>query len=539
MPNTEVSVSSAISYKGIFDKSIYNQDYYLNGRPEEHITEIDLLSCLINNKRDRLRKVILDNMDALMCKYESILAQGTGKLNRIHPWAQTLAGMLPFTAGIERMTMEVSREEAQKEMLKLTAQAALLLSGLDKEPIFELEKKYVLMKRHIKSKEMEDQIEKALLLCREEGVFLELLGKFINNCLAMPISWYKIAPPILHVPRDDFFNNFNPNLLNKLGEIVTKLSFDSTQPDIIRRDRPTGSRRCVYYFHGDPGTGKSQSAKFIAELCGIPHFVFSVKTIEDLSSQALEGSPRTYNAEEPGLLAKALMSKNKAGKSCKNTILILEDFDRVLFPSAENKESNIPAALCFLLDYLDPEKKDYYNRYFQSTIDISGLSIFITANQPIPENINYASRIKTFDPYAALRSRVSEIYFANFSEETLKNMLIPYAQSICRKYNLQASTENCVQCISEAIKIQKNYSSILEPRDLKRQVERVVIASKRNVSLESVYEKSKPRQSICTQYLNAIKNDKALQSKLAIAALGVGILSASMFGATKYKAKLY
>jgi hypothetical protein len=465
----EVSVTNTVSYKGIFDQSIYDQTSYLAETPERLVTDKGLIDFLKQKKLERLEKVVLENIKVRIEQYEAVTKEGLGFLP---PAFQAAFSAVPRLDVFDRTFATMSKDDAKKEIFNLAFQHKLMIKGIDKESVCDLEIKYILIKRKIASKAIQDEIEKALLLCREEAVFLELLRKFIDNALAMPISTLVInyRTALEKLRSSPGFNNFETQVQRTLSKIVTKLAFDSLEPD----DAP-GNHRCIYYFHGDHGAGKSMSARLIPTVCNLPYLVVSLRTIADLSSDALEGTERTMMTNNPGLLANALMSKNKDGKSYENAVLILEDFDRVFL---DGKDSQ---ALVFLLDYLDPTKRDFLSRYFSSLVKISRLSIIITANRAIPKKPEDG-----FDHFAALRSRVSELFFANFPRSTIDMMLMPIANHLLKKYGIKHKTAETA--IADAIVRQQEKTSgaTPEPRDLQRQLEEVIIDYQMDMPAEEV-----------------------------------------------------
>lgn len=539
---SEVSSMSNVSYKGIFDQSIYDQDEYLKTTPVAQVTDSGLIDCLMKKKIKRLNDVVLKNLTERMKQYETVLSEGKNRrLISLIARAVPFIGNLPDSY-VKEFTL-ISKEEAQKEAFKLSFQLQALEQGITKEPICDLEIKYILLKRKISSPTIRDQIEKALLMSREEAIYIEFVRKFIDNCLSMPHSTLKVTLT-KSLSDDEFFKNFDPVLLDRLEEIVTKLSFDSVEGDNV-----IGNKRSIYYFYGEPGTGKSETAVRLAEFTGLPYFVVTIRRLEDLSCQALEGAERTHLTHSPGLLATTLMSKNKQGQSYKNAILIINDFDRILF--ADGGPGVVSTSLSFLLDYLDPEKTGFYGPYFNEVLDISRLSIFITANRPIPKN-DITMEKNAFDAYAALRSRVAggEIHFPNFPQTVLQKMLLPFAENLLRKYKVTKSdTCSSEDFIKEAINRLKASHAGLEPRDLKRQLETLIIAYKRGKPLaplpskqqtlipelsrplkdeksaghiqSSVLLEAKPAENFLYRYWRALKEDKLTQAKLKGAAATV------------------
>lgn len=429
-------------------------------------------------KLNRLHHVIIRNAEGRIRTLEDIIQSNTRGV-----WLNMLKGLPIIGSIIDNSLKEgetVGIDHAKEELFLLGFQIALLRDGISKEPIKELEETYVLEKRKIISPEIKDQIEKALLIAREDRTYFDLITRFIGNALAMPSLPLVLDKKtfISKVENNKFFKNYNINVKERLKLIVAKLVTDSHQDE-----NATTSNRTLYYFHGEPGTGKSVSARELAEILDLPYFILPIRQKEDLSAGNLEGIERTFMTHNPGLLARALMSKNSKGKSYLNAILIIDDFDRILFDS--KPESGESSALSFLLDYLDPEKRKYFSPYFAAHINISRLSIIITANKPIPKRTPEKIGNAKEDTYAALRSRVTELHFPNFNEDTLHNILDPIADDLIRKYEINVNANRKMDFIGEAIKRQKQFATDLEPRDLKRQLETVIIAAKYSVKLSS------------------------------------------------------
>ena len=80
--------------------------------------------------------------------------------------------------------------------------------------------------------------------------------------------------------------------------------------------------------------------------------------------------------------------------------LIIHDLDKLFLGGPSQQET-----LNFLLDYLDPEKGCYPNKYFNCPIDISRLIVIITGNGKLPTATQNA-----FDTFKALRERLIIIH---------------------------------------------------------------------------------------------------------------------------------
>ncbi len=462
------SPTSAINYSQVFDRSIYDQNELFPDGGNQNVSDEKIIKHLAMKKRQRLDEVLIRNAQRRAEQYREVIQSGKSWWNhRIKP----VLGGLPFVnwKGIEDTFKEIPQENAKQKLYELIFEIDLLINGIDKEQICDLENQYILRKRYIKSPGIIEQIEMILLLAREQSVPIELYRQFIQNVLSVPNTPLKISlNSSQKIQNNSFIKNYAQELRSKIVSIARKIIFDSNQPDNSKT-----SIRSIHYFRGDPGTGKSTTARIIADELNLPYFVCSIRSAKDLTAESLEGTPRTLHSHNPGLLANALMSKNGEGKTYENTILIIDDYDRLLFPDGGG---SVSAALAFFLDYLDPDKKSYFNPYFLADINIRRLTIIVTANKSIP---NKPDDLNSPDPYAALRSRVSETHFPNFDEPTLMKICLPYAVEIGAKYNFPPETIDASkrEWVGKAIKNQKEQSGVLEPRDLKRQIENLVLDS--------------------------------------------------------------
>lgn len=463
-----------VKYAGKFDKSIYDQNDYFSQHEADLVKPINdsdlangLMQHLKMKKLARLETVCLEECKRQIGAYATIINKEGGFWDKFGAFISQLP-LMPNIGNITNEFRELSKEEAKKKMYDLMLQMEYMKRNIDFESVLDLEKKYIVRKRFIQSAKLTNQIEEALLLAREEGIYLELVRSFLNHALSLPLQHKRIEldPVIKEMRSDPFFSRFESSLKSQLELIVTKISIDSLTPDTMS----DSVNRGIYYFYGNPSAGKTCAARKISELLGLPCFETSIKSLQDLSRDALEGAERTMMKDSQGLLADALMALSpNDNMSYKNSILILNDFDRVLFPS--QNPIVIPEALTFLLQYLDPETKSYENKYFKAALDISRLTIIITANRPLPDNKDI--EIKE-DPFAALRSRVTQINFPDFKDQILEEMLQPYLLTLLMKYNIneQQQTEQIKQqLIKYAFDAQKRITKQIELRDLKRQLE--------------------------------------------------------------------
>lgn len=468
----DLSPTSTISYAGVFDRSIYEQN--IPSDKDGEVLNGELLKQLLENKAKRLNTVLTERCEQRLKDLTTIIDGGP----KAWEWARTIGITgAPVIGGaakaIDDKLLAITREEAKKQYFELLFHKKLLIDGLGKEAISDLEKQYVVKKRFIRSQDLKDQIEKGLLLAREEGVYVEFLRKFIDNALDLPTTHLKINIEIRNNLDDQpFFQGFQPALQAELKMMVYKLAADSQLND----SDPT-YKRSIYYLHGNPGTGKSSAIREITNFVALPCYIPVIRTPADLSSTQLEGARRTMMTHSPGFLAEALLTKNSQEKRYTNGVLVIEDFDRILF-GPDGRQN--PAALTFLLNYLEPEKRDYLNAYFESDIDIQRLSIVITANKRIPK-LKPGQKIDE-DPYAALRSRVREIYFPDFKPDVIEAMLTPYNDGIAQKYSLGDDEKTTV--LQTAIQHATTQGK-LEPRSLKWSVETLALRLKSGLSLDN------------------------------------------------------
>lgn len=534
---SKVFESSAINYQGVYNQSIYDQtdckalaDFQANrDMPAEtkafierrarckelrlatELIDKHLIEHLFFKKKERLDEVLTENINRSKELYQAVIGDDKSWKKFITDLMKASMALCKVDATlIENRFSDIPVTDAKLAIFKLANEHRLLESGIEREQILDLEVRYVIKKRKIKSSEIKEQIEKALIVARENTTYLDLVRKFIDYTLALPDTHRELPDGIANRIKDDvFFKEFEPKLLRKLEIVAHKLERDS------RNDQSRTSTRGIYYFHGNPGTGKSSAARKLAEFMGLPYFVPPIRRIEDLSSDNLEGTERTLFSHKPGTFARALLAKNKDGRSYLNAILIIDDFDRMLL--ASEQRAGVPTALSFLLEYLDPEKTTYYNPYFDASIDISRLSIIITANQPIPKRVHSKSDPDTIlkDPFAALRSRVTEVHFPDFPSKTISTILNPVATALAAKYQVMLNEPLTNQLINKAVDRQKQRSLSLEPRDLKKELETVIIAHKRGITLHDELET--PCRSICQQFTNALR-----RSTLAITSATIG-----------------
>lgn len=461
---SELSATSVVGYKGVFNHTIYDLSDCRDN------TEAGLIKHLLFKKTARLRKVLLDKVQRRIDEYRTIINDANW-FNSLGNFGGSIVGSVAdFFLGPKSIISEtfkpdpkISVEDAKNKVFELLQAIQLLEKGLEDESISDLEVTYIKKKSSIKSKALQLEIEKSLLLAREESVPLDLLKKFIENALALPDTHLTIEADLFEskIKNDAFFKNFDKELLESFEQIINKMYVDSHDKD------KSSNHRNTYYFYGEPGCGKSQAAKKIASILGLPYFVLPIRSLQDLSKENIEGAERNYASDNPGMLVNALMRKGKKGPAL-NGILILDDFDRVLLANG----NNIPTteALAFSLNYFDPKKKSFYCPYFKCFIDTSRLTIIVTANHPLPEPPQNGQ----MDPFAAIRSRANPIHFKGFPKNSLKEMLNPTAEKLANKYQLGLIFTPLRKAAFIERAMDKQKASSLEPRSLTKSLENII-----------------------------------------------------------------
>ncbi|MBX9804536.1 MAG: AAA family ATPase [Alphaproteobacteria bacterium] len=281
--------------------------------------------------------------------------------------------------------------------------------------ISDLEIAYVLKKRFYPTK-IQRKIEQAFMDARANSIFATDIRAVLKNYLKLPIKKKKL-------PWNPDLYDFNPNSTeNEEHDAENReLTFyaDGTKHQLQRMalqlvassnsDIPSAGR--AFYFYGDPGTGKTNASRAVLDKLGLPTYEASIRSSQDLTSVALEGESFGSKSSSFGHFVQTLLKgrdenesdifeeyiiraegsnkykfkirvqTQKVNETYKNSALILNDFDRVLFDQDGVPQ---PQALGMLLDYLDPTKEEFHSNYFDVDLSIQDLIIIITANRKVP-----------------------------------------------------------------------------------------------------------------------------------------------------------
>ncbi len=400
------------------------------------------------------------------------------------------------------------------------------IDNLTKEQdIYDLEVEYILKKPFIKSEEHKKNIETALLTMRKSETFhTQFNTDLLRNFLRLPLRKREIDIPFDQLDLTGKTISAFPALSQEQQEAAQELLeySDKVKTDFFRlmtqikysSFSDIGSPRRFYYFYGKPGIGKTTAARSIAKFLGLPLFIKSVRTGADLSEAALEGQNYLFPGATPGFLAQALSTDLNAEKAqqktsvrlslqersghrletaftvevpyisygtYKNAVLLINDFDRILMDPTTTTQT-----LSFFLDYLDPEKKSFFNPYFNSYLPIEDLTIIVTGNYPIPSlteqderllaqgidihDQQYAS-LKYKIQFQALRDRLVEIEFDRLSPAGRKSILEKFCSKMSEKYRIPLAPA----IVQEILRKTEDSKSI---RDAKKSIEAEILDKK-------------------------------------------------------------
>ncbi|MBS0185864.1 MAG: hypothetical protein JSS34_05935 [Proteobacteria bacterium] len=372
--------------------------------------------------------------------------------------------------------------DGQVDLKKVSAAIARqkkdLLLYLTREPIFDLEVAYIIRKRFYKNPSLEREMERTLIMARLDGFPpFDFQREFLENCLKLPLQkklinlsfpWWNLKrdaeltdqekailetlPPHKKRIREKL-THYCPAVRNRLSEVIMQITGASSYD--------AHSSRRYYYFYGAPGLGKSEAAELITTYLDLPSFKTSIRADSDISERSLEGADWKKELGNPGHIMKALMTGVATGgrnvfktikvpatfaskyglspeldvqiqiekerESSSNTALILNDLDRLLLGEGVSMTS-----LSFLLEYLDPTKKDFLSPYCKGALRTDDLIFFITGNSPIPAG----------EKFSALRDRVVEIEFQPFEQDQKQIILSGFLDEKLSMFGLELAGES-------------------------------------------------------------------------------------------------
>jgi hypothetical protein len=352
------------------------------------------------------------------------------------------------------------------DLLKLKAEIDQRKEGLEFEAVFDLEKEYVVVKRDI-SPPLQEQVERSLLLYRDSiGNFLEIERRFINCALNLPRS----PKALIRVSnrREDLavilsnirseFTTFSSEIIRNIVNIAVEIVNNS----ICDRNSYGGKLKTIQYFWGKPGGGKTTTVLKLADILGLPCVQVSVSSAYDLSPQRLEGTDRFGDYRSVGWFLSPLLKPGEDKKTYSNAILLIDDIDLEISPDE---------VLSILKFYLDPLTKVFDSPYFNCSINVERMNIFVTSNGPIPKT----------EKYASLRSRVPEVEFPSYKITEDSPVLRKYVEEEAFKTEVHLTEENTKSIINAAHAALKKKEQEPDLRNMRRIIEDLV----REISIDS------------------------------------------------------
>ena len=344
------------------------------------------------------------------------------------------------------------------------------LLNLDNDPWHSSELVYVKKKRFFPTN-FQQSVENKFLTTRDSsGTGAEMYRLFFDNALCMPVKKKQIGrdqgPDISarlllqRFMRDRNFQNYAPEEQEELKRFMittlyaSRASYLRTQRASFEDEEEGGPAtplpskpylRRGFYLYGPPGAGKTLAAVDASQFLGLPYCQKTLLGAEDITRSNLLGSE--FWRGNPGWLAEALLTRDAQGKTFRNPILILDDFDRILVGVGKEK-SPIP----FLLWLLDPGTTVVKSPFFEADLDIGDMFFLLTGNQklhasPVRQAAGHASPVQQdqdalrkskgherplaagvveevkFDDMQALERRLKTVTFRPFTQERRESIL--------------------------------------------------------------------------------------------------------------------
>ncbi|MBS0185657.1 MAG: hypothetical protein JSS34_04875 [Proteobacteria bacterium] len=356
----------------------------------------------------------------------------------------------------------------EHDLFKLKVDLEQRRRGLQFEAIRPLEETYMRRKRSI-DLSLQRQIERSLLLFREsEGYYSEMERRFVLDALALPTKVKPLIRPSgpekeadlarLIQGVEQLFSTFSPDIRKEFSEIAYEMAMHSLSKGT--------SLRTIRFVWGEPGGGKTTSILNFAKFLGLPCFLFTISSQEDLSKTSIEGTDRftSVKGSDPlGWLIKPLFTAVSSDdlQTYRNAILLIDDIDM---------EMSTKEALSVLKHYMDPLMSSIRSPYFGCNIDLRYMSIFVTSNKSIPRDPKYRS----------LKSRTKQRHFLSSPLTEESEVLKRYVHQSMESNDL--SMENFSQYSSLIIRhakatLKKDHQ-IPDFRNMQRSIDESIIKIK-------------------------------------------------------------
>ena len=471
-------------YYGVFNKDIYNQEKVFRERINKSFRPQscdDILTAeenmlltqeLIDRKKASVEnyyaKKILSQVESLKTDLEKqgvwkdIATQfsSSGGVFRGTAAAAMLFGkrMLSATGGIifnliggsaQPTARQTQLNTAHNKELEILLKYHILLEGIEEEEVYNYEREYIKKKRYFNNA-LQDSIEEALILARgPTKPFGNIIG-FIKEAISLPFTLKRLISL-------DSQDDIQKQIYKKLQEFDKKAEFSILEHSVKEELKnllfqfyisslsssdgfkdSNYSTRVLCYFYGNAGAGKSETAINLCKFIGINYDVIALRGPKDLEQVCLEGASWDSFQSNIGSIIRPFIKKDETHL---NAVLIINDFDRVLM------EQSVPSAIAlgFLLDFLDPQKKEFWSPYFKAPINIRHLSVIITGNAEIPKEGELANA------YKPLKSRLREVKFPEFSEHSIRIVLKEHLKNLEIIYKVTFSEEVKKDLLSSAL----------------------------------------------------------------------------------------
>ncbi|OJW52297.1 MAG: hypothetical protein BGO67_10625 [Alphaproteobacteria bacterium 41-28] len=325
-----------------------------------------------------------------------------------------------------------------KEILELKLEMEGYQEGIRAEKIKSEEEYYVTHKKDI-PEDLQKSIQEALIKSRlpDQAYYSPL--NFLKDALSLPLthknledveSWGKVTQ---RFNENNFFKVFSEEVRQEVQGIIKNMYFASLS---TKGKGPKSGLKNVYYIWGNPGMGKSKTAKEIAKFFNLPAYEQSLGGKSVLNVSELQGTTWLHQGK-PGWIARAFLKKGDEGKIYKNSVLIINDL-HTLFMGGNNQQD-----IKFLLQFLDDETEDYENSYFNSPLDLRHLIIILTSNEDVPQD----------KIYAPLRDRLKDriIHFPDFKKKRIKPILMQECKKYMKHFRILPSKEINAEILAEQV----------------------------------------------------------------------------------------